>query len=91
MSSLELALYDNLRKKLDDETARQLISFVKEEIKEEVSQNNLVTKNDLFQAKIELIEKMNNDKIDLIKWMFGFWVTLVLLILANWFLNMGQA
>ena len=87
MSTLELALYDNLRKKLDDETARQLISFVKEEIKEEVSQNNLVTKNDLFQAKIELVEKMNQDKVDLIKWMFGFWVTLVLLILANWFLK----
>ena len=45
MGTLELALYDNLRKKLDDETARQLISFVKEEIREEVSQNNLVTKN----------------------------------------------
>ncbi|MDQ6845561.1 MAG: hypothetical protein M3Z92_14635 [Bacteroidota bacterium] len=87
MSTLELALYDNLRKKLDDETARQLISFVKEEIREEVNQNNLVTKNDLSQAKIDLVEKMNKDKIDLIKWMFGFWFTLVLLLLANWFLK----
>lgn len=87
MSTLELALYDNLRKKLDDETARQLISFVKEEIREEVSQNNLVTKNDLSQAKMELVEKMSKDKIDLIKWMFGFWITLVLLMMANWFLK----
>ena len=74
MSSIELPLYDNLRKKLDEETARQLITFLKEEIREEVGQNKLVTKDDLAQAKI-----------DLIKWMFGFWVTLVLLILANWF------
>jgi hypothetical protein len=74
MSSIELPLYDNLKKKLDEETARQLITFLKEEIREEVNQNKLVTKDDLAQAKI-----------DLIKWMFGFWVTLVLLILANWF------
>jgi hypothetical protein len=76
MSSIELPLYDNLRKKLDEETARQLITFLKEEIREEVGQNKLATKDDLAQAKI-----------DLIKWMFGFWVTLVLLILANWFLK----
>jgi hypothetical protein len=76
MSSIELPLYDNLKKKLDEETARQLITFLKEQIREEVSQNKLVTKDDLSQAKI-----------DLIKWMFGFWVTLVLLILANWFLK----
>lgn len=40
-------------------------------------------KNELFlikQNKIDLIEKMNKDKIDMIKWMFGFWITLVLLI-----------
>jgi hypothetical protein len=59
---------------LDEETARQLIIFLIEEIREEVAQNKLVTKVDLSQAKI-----------DLIKSMFGFWVTLVLLILANWF------
>lgn len=76
MSALELALYDNLRKKLDDETARQLISFLKEEIKDEIGQSRLATKEDVSQAKI-----------DLIKWMFGFWVTLVLLILANWFFH----
>ena len=74
MSALELSLYDSLRKKLDDETARQLISFLKEEIRDEINQNKLATKDDISQAKI-----------DIIKWMFGFWVSLVLLILANWF------
>ena len=74
MSTLELSLYDNLKKKLDEETARQLITFLKEEIKEEVNHNKLATKNDLAETKV-----------DLIKWMFGFWITLVLLILANWF------
>ena len=85
MSSIELPLYDNLKKKLDEETARQLITFLKEEIREEVNQNKLVTKDDLSQAKIDLKTDIAQSKIDLIKWMFGFWVTLVLLILANWF------
>ena len=52
MSTLELALYDNLRKKLDDETARQLISFVKEEIRDEIGHNRLATKEDISQAKL---------------------------------------
>ncbi len=42
-----------------------------------------LTKND----KIDLIEKMNKDKIDLIKWMFGFWVTIIIMLLINFFLK----
>ena len=41
------------------------------------------TKND----KIDLIEKMNKDKIDLIKWMFGFWITLIIMLIANFFIK----
>ena len=74
MSTLEFSLYDNLKKKLDEETARQLITFLKEEIREEVNHNKLATKSDLAETKVDLVE-----------WMFGFWITLVLLILANWF------
>ncbi len=32
-------------------------------------------------------EDLHTVKLDLIKWMFGFWLTLVLLMLANWFLK----
>lgn len=42
-----------------------------------------LTKND----KIDLIEKMNKDKIDLIKWMFGFWITIIIMLLVNFFLK----
>ena len=47
-------------------------------------------KKDIFltkQDKIDLIEKMNKDKIDLIKWMFGFWISIVLMLLLNWFIK----
>jgi hypothetical protein len=42
-----------------------------------------LTKND----KIDLIEKMNKDKIDLIKWMFGFWISIIIMLLVNFFLK----
>jgi hypothetical protein len=62
----------------NDADARSFVSeidkLVTERSKEEARQS--ATRDDL-----------SNTKIDLIKWMFGFWVTLVLLILANWFLK----
>lgn len=62
----------------NEEDARAFVSeidkLVSERSKEEARHS--ATKEDLIAAKI-----------DLIKWMFGFWVTLVLLILANWFLK----
>lgn len=42
-----------------------------------------LTKND----KIDLIEKMNKDKVDLIKWMFGFWITIIIMLLLNFFIR----
>lgn len=56
-----------------------------------MSTNALIDDNkDIFltkQNKRDLIEKMNKDKIYLIKWMFGFWITIILMLLANWFLK----
>lgn len=48
-------------------------TFFKEEIKEQVNLNKLATKDDLTETKVDLIKRM-----------LGFWITLVLLILANW-------
>lgn len=50
--------------------------------------NKLVNVSNAEQAKqLATKEDLSAAKLDLIKWMFGFWVTLVLLILANWFLK----
>lgn len=45
------------------------------------------TKEDLVLLKLDLLKEISQTKVDMIKWMFGFWVTLVMLILANWFLK----
>ncbi len=54
----------------------ELDNLITERTKEEAKQST---------TKEDLVREISNAKIDLIKWMFGFWVTLVLLILANWF------
>ncbi len=85
MSISEVSLYKALRLKLGDDTASELVEFVKSELETELSK-----KSDTFlvkQNKIDLIEKMNKDKIDLIKWMFGFWITIILTLIADLFIK----
>ena len=46
----------------------------------------LVTERSKEEARLSATkDDFSAVKIDLIKWMFGFCVTLVLLIVANWF------
>ena len=85
MSISEVSLYKALRIKLGDDTASELVEFVKSELETE-----LTKKTDTFlikQDKIDLIEKMNKDKIDLIKWMFGSWITIILTLIADLFIK----
>jgi ribosomal protein L7/L12 len=66
-------LYDLLTSKLGKETAENLTTFIAENIKEEVENKTqiLATKEDLA-----------NTKVDLIKWIFAFWVALALMIIG---------
>ena len=85
MSISEISLYKALRIKLGDDTASELVEFVKNEVNNDLEKqtNTFLTKED----KIDLIEKMNKDKIDLIKWMFGFWITIMLTLMADLFIK----
>lgn len=80
MSISEVSLYKALRNKLGDETASELVEFVKGEVNAEMDRktDTFLTKED----KLDLIEKMNKDKIDLIKWMVALWVSAIGLIIA---------
>ena len=85
MTALELRVYEIFKSKLGEKEAETIIEFIEVKSKEKIEE-----KKDVFMTKddkVDLIEKMNRDKLDMIKWMFGFWITLVLLILANWFLK----
>jgi len=80
-------LYELLSSKLGKETAENLTTFIEHKIKNEVEGNTqtLATKEELLKMKSELEAKISETKVDLIKWMFAFWVTLVLMIVGIYF------
>ena len=58
-------------------SAEELINFIENKIKDELENQPqiLAIKDDL--KRLEL--KISETKVDMIKWMFAFWVTIVLL------------
>ena len=83
MSTLEFKLYDLLRSKLGEQEAQSVVEFVRLEVKEAVEDKTqiLATKEDMYKLDV----KISVTKNDIVKWLFGFWVTIILVILANWF------
>jgi len=83
MSTLEFKLYDLLKAKLGEQEAQSVVEFVRLEVKEAVEDKTqiLATKEDMYKLDVKISETKN----DIVKWLFGFWVTIILVILANWF------
>lgn len=69
MSISEISLYKALKQKLGEDAASELVEFVKSEV-----QTELERKTDNFLTK--------EDKVDLIKWMVGLWISAVGLLIA---------
>ncbi|MFD2288638.1 hypothetical protein GJU39_11130 [Pedobacter petrophilus] len=65
MSVTEIQLFQILKLKLGEKEAEQLVSFVKEEVK-----NEFDNKREILATK----EDLANSKADIIKWMFIFWI-----------------
>ena len=85
MKPIELKVYEILKTRFSEKEAEIFIEYFDAKTIEKIDD-----KKDIFffkQDKIDLIEKMNKDKIDLIKWMFGFWISIVLMLLLNWFIK----
>jgi hypothetical protein len=85
MSISEISLYNALKIKLGDQTASDLVEFVKSEVKSELDakSDNLLTKTD----KLDLIDRMNKAKTETIVWIVGIGVIqFVLAILSKKFL-----
>jgi len=68
----EIALYNILKSKFGETEAQTVVEGIKYTVKEEFENRKdvLLTKQD----KVDLIEKMNKDKQDILKWMFVFWI-----------------
>jgi len=72
MSTLELKVYEIFKSKFSEQEAATVIEYfdVKTEQKFLEKKDTFLTKQD----KIDLIEKIETSKTDIIKWMFAFWV-----------------
>jgi hypothetical protein len=70
MQISDIQLFNALKRKLGDDEAEQLVSFVKTYVKEEVTEQvpNIATK-DFVEAKIA------DAKFQLVLWAFVFWAT----------------
>ena len=71
MSVSELRLYYLLKSKLGEKEAETFMEVLEEKVQLKVDpfKSNFATKEDLHQTKI-----------DLIKWVFAFWISLTLMI-----------
>lgn len=61
MSTLDLQVYDLFKKRFNEEEAKIVIAYFEQKAEEKINQ-----KKDVFLTK--------DDKVDLIKWMVGFWI-----------------
>ena len=89
MSTMVFKLYDLLKSKLGTSEAQAVVEFIHIEINSglEKETKTLATK-EVVKDEINRLElKIEQTKHETLKWLFGFWITLVLLILANWFLK----
>lgn len=69
MTALELKVYEIFRSKLGEKEAETIIEFIELKSKGKIEKKKgvFMTKDD----KVDLIEKMNRDQLEMIKWMFG--------------------
>ncbi len=72
MSVTEIQLFQLLKAKLGDREAEYLVSYVKDEVKNEFDNKKdvLATKEDINVVKQDL----HDAKAEMIKWMFIFWI-----------------
>lgn len=73
MSIIITQLYQSLSKKLGNDTAEELTSFITQDISDKIEQrsSSLATKEDVANAKV-----------DMIKWLVGLFITLALMIVG---------
>ena len=76
MTISEIQLYTSLKLKLGEEQAQQLVEFVKGAVKDEVD-----SKSSQFATK----EDLANAKVDIIRWVFGFFIVMMLAIIGLYF------
>jgi hypothetical protein len=84
ITTTDIQLYEILKQKLGSKEAEALVGFVDARIKESTEQNikTLATKEDLKDVELRLSVKISDTKTDIIRWVFAFFIPLMLAIIG---------
>jgi cytochrome c-type biogenesis protein CcmH/NrfG len=91
ITTTDIQLYEILKQKLGNKEAEALVGFVDSRIKETNEQNLkiLTTKEDLKNLELKLTQQIDETKLkiaetktDIIRWVFAFFIPLMLAILG---------
>ncbi len=83
ITTTDIQLFQILKQKLGEKEAEALVSFVDNKIKESNDTNlkGLATKEDISRLEI----KISESKVETLRWVFGFFIVLMLAILGLYF------
>ena len=90
ITTTDLQLFQILRQRLGEKEAEALVVFVDSKIRDnnEANLKILTTKEDIYNVKEEIKQlevKIAETKSDIIRWVFAFFVTLMLAIVGLYF------
>ena len=63
------------------------ITLVKSDLTKEIAQINTNLTKEIALVRSDMTKQIDASKIELIKWMFSFWVTLLLFLVGSFFLK----
>jgi hypothetical protein len=76
MSTLELKVYEIFKVKLGEKEAAKVLEYI-----EAKTEKKIADKKDVLATK----EDLANAKVDIIRWVFGFFIVLILAIVGLYF------
>jgi hypothetical protein len=78
-------LIKKLESRIGEEEAKELIEFIESSKGDIATKSDLqLLRTDLQLLRTELESKIEKSKVDILKWQFGFWVTIIGAIVAIW-------
>ena len=83
ISTTDIQLFQILRQKLGEKEAEALVSFVDSKLKDTTETNLkiLATKEDISKLETKIAER----KTDTIKWVFSFFIAVILAVIGLYF------
>ena len=76
MNTIELEVYEIFKVKLGEKEAAKVIEYIDDKIEKAIAD-----KKDILATK----EDLANAKVDIIRWVFGFFIVLILAIVGLYF------